>query len=124
MKPHILAAAMALALATTACNGGAHQDAAAAPGGAEDAAASTTATTGNPFDTDVIAVFDEPGAMSCLPDGQLLVTEKKGRLKLVDVESGRTRDVSGVPRVDYGGQGGFGDVLPHPGFADNGIVYL
>lgn len=118
MKPHTLAAAMALALVATACN--ARQDATAAPGSADVA----TASTAHPFETDVIAVFDEPWAMSFLPDGQLLVTEKKGRLKLVDVESGRTRDVAGVPRVDYGGQGGFGDVVPHPGFAGNHIVYL
>src|SRR5690606_30219328 len=33
-------------------------------------------------------------------------------------------DVAGVPQVAYGGQGGFGDVVLHPGFADNGLVYL
>src|SRR5690606_4983462 len=55
---------------------------------------------------------------------RLLVTEKQGHLKLVDVESGATTDVAGVPAVAYGGQGGLGDVLPHPRFADNGLVYL
>ena len=119
MKLHVLAAASALALATTACGG----NAAPAPsaGATSDAPAAASA---RPFDIDVIAVFDEPWAMSFLPDGRLLVTEKRGRLKLVDVESGATHDVAGVPEVDYGGQGGFGDVVPHPRFAGNGLVYL
>lgn len=124
MKPHALAATLALALAASACNGGARPEAASAPAGSADTAASAPAAAEHPFETDVIAVFDEPWAMSFLPDGRLLVTEKKGRLKLVDVESGRSSDVAGVPEVDYGGQGGFGDVVPHPAFADNGIVYL
>ncbi|MGN5610260.1 PQQ-dependent sugar dehydrogenase, partial [Xanthomonas citri pv. mangiferaeindicae] len=41
-----------------------------------------------------------------------------------DPGSGRTGTVSGVPAVDYSGQGGFGDVLPHPDFAQNGWLYL
>lgn len=125
MKPHLLASALALAFATTACNGSAGSAAGAASGAAAGADGTTApAAAGQPFQVDVIAVFDEPWAMSFLPDGRLLVTEKKGRLKLVDVESGASQDVAGVPDVDYGGQGGFGDVVPHPGFADNGVVYL
>ncbi|MBJ6984940.1 PQQ-dependent sugar dehydrogenase [Luteimonas sp. MC1750] len=123
MKPHLLASALALAFATTACNGSAGSAAGAASNAGADGA-TAPAAAGQPFEVDVIAVFDEPWAMSFLPDGRLLVTEKKGRLKLVDVESGASQDVAGVPDVDYGGQGGFGDVVPHPGFADNGIVYL
>ena len=133
MKLHALATTSALVLALAACNGNAQPagDAAAAPTPAaantDDATtmdATSTPDDGRPFEIDVIAVFDEPWAMSFLPDGRLLVTEKKGRLKLVDVESGASHDVAGVPAVDYGGQGGFGDVVPHPDFADNGIVYL
>ena len=130
MKPHVLATTTLLALGLAACNGNAGTaeatPAISAPAADETAAAdTTTATSGDrPFEVDVIAVFDEPWAMSFLPDGRLLVTEKKGRLKLVDVESGASHDIGGTPRVDYGGQGGFGDVVPHPAFADNGIVYL
>ena len=123
MKLHALAAASVLALATAACNGSA-RPAADSAGAAASGDTQATATGGRPFEVDVIAVFDEPWAMSFLPDGRLLVTEKKGRLKLVDVESGASHDVTGLPKVDYGGQGGFGDVVPHPSFADNGIIYL
>ena len=123
MKLHALAAIPAITLAIAACNGSARPTADAAPA-APSADIEAVAADARPFEVDVIAVFDEPWAMSFLPDGRLLVTEKKGRLKLGDVESGASHDVSGVPTVDYGGQGGFGDVVPHPGFSANGLVYL
>ena len=71
--------------------------------------------------------------MTFLPDGRLLVSEKKGALKLValgatpaDNKTGGIGigSISGIPKVDYGGQGGFGDVVLHPRFADNGWIYL
>ena len=135
MKLHALAAVPALALALAACNGNARPadavdpagqpaQGAALPDAAGPEASGAAAEDGRPFGIDVIAVFDEPWAMAFLPDGRLLVTEKKGRLKLVDVESGATGEVTGVPTVDYGGQGGFGDVAVHPGFSGNGLVYV
>ena len=62
--------------------------------------------------------------MAFLPDGRLLVTEKRGALKLTTRSRRRNGDVTGVPAVEYGGQGGFGDVVLHPDFAANGLVYL
>jgi glucose/arabinose dehydrogenase len=62
--------------------------------------------------------------MTFLPDGRLLVTEKEGRLRLIDVASGETGEIGGVPVVAYGGQGGFGDVVLHPQFAGNRLVYF
>ena len=69
-------------------------------------------------------VFDEPWAMAFLPGGELLVTEKPGTLLLYDPASRRKTNVSGVPAVAYGGQGGLGDIVLHPRYADNGQVYL
>jgi glucose/arabinose dehydrogenase len=77
-----------------------------------------------PFTMTPVAEFDEPWAMAFLPDGRLLVTEKRGALKLYTIENGQAVDVGGVPSVEYGGQGGFGDVVLHPEFASNGLVYL
>ena len=77
-----------------------------------------------PFTSTPVATFNEPWAMTFLPDGRLLVTEKSGRLRLADVATGQVGEIIGVPTVAYGGQGGFGDVLPHPRFADNRLVYL
>jgi glucose/arabinose dehydrogenase len=53
-----------------------------------------------------------------------LVSEKEGRLWLVDTATGRRQAVAGVPRVSVGGQGGLGDVVAHPGFAGNQRIYL
>lgn len=77
-----------------------------------------------PFKSTEIARFNQPWAMTFLPDGRLLVTEKQGRLRLIDVASGAIGEISGVPAVAYGGQGGFGDVVLHPQFASNKLVYL
>ena len=79
---------------------------------------------GNAFLATPVASFDEPWAMTFLPDGRLLVTEKKGALKLLNVAGKHTGDIAGVPKVAYGGQGGFGDVILHPKFASNSIVYV
>ena len=78
----------------------------------------------SPFKIAVQAQFDEPWAMAFLPDGRLLVTEKRGALKLFDPGTKRSSDISGAPNVSYGGQGGFGDVALHPNFASNHLVYL
>ena len=77
-----------------------------------------------PFDVQAVTSFDEPWAMAFLPDGAMLVTEKRGKLFIVTQDGQKSGPVSGVPAVDYGGQGGFGDVALHPKFADNRLVYL
>jgi len=76
-----------------------------------------------PFEVEAIGQFDQPWAMVFLPGGDLLVTEKQGSIKLRRA-NGNIVDVTGGPQVDYGGQGGLGDVVLHPDFARNGIVYL
>ena len=77
-----------------------------------------------PFDIAPLASFDEPWALAFLPDGRLLVTEKKGTLFIVTQDGEKSRPVGGVPDVDYGGQGGLGDVALHPEYSDNGLIYL
>ncbi|NDY94750.1 PQQ-dependent sugar dehydrogenase [Wenzhouxiangella limi] len=77
-----------------------------------------------PFSIEPITSFDEPWAITFLPDGRMLVTEKKGNLRVVSQAGEQSRPVEGLPDVDYGGQGGLGDVILHPDYADNGIIYL
>jgi glucose/arabinose dehydrogenase len=67
--------------------------------------------------------FNEPWAMTALPDDALLITEKSGVLKLRETD-GTVSEISGVPTVAYGGQGGLGDVILHPDFESNGFIYL
>ena len=114
--PRTLLLSMSLALApvlfTSAC--------AADPDPAADAAVKSAQW---PFNATEVARFNEPWAMTFLPDGSLLVTEKDGKLVHFDPASGKRGAISGVPTVAYGGQGGFGDVVIHPQFASNGLVY-
>jgi aldose sugar dehydrogenase len=86
--------------------------------------AAPTAASDLPFETTVIADFDEPWAMTFIPGTPYaLITEKKGVLKLWE-DGGAVVDVAGVPQVAYGGQGGLGDVILHPDFANNRFIYL
>ena len=115
--PHPLLLSLALAISPalfgTAC--------AAAP--ADPAAEAAIKPAQWPFTATEAGRFNEPWAMTFLPDGSLLVTEKAGKLVHFDPASGKRSNIDGVPAVAYGGQGGFGDVLAHPQFASNGLVY-
>lgn len=77
-----------------------------------------------PFNVEPVTSFDQPWALAFLPDGRMLVTEKKGNLLIVSQDGSKSRPVGGMPDVDFGGQGGLGDVALHPDFADNGMVYI
>ncbi len=66
----------------------------------------------------------EPWGMDFLPDKRLLVTEKSGALKLIDLGTDQVRDIAGVPTVANAGQGGLMDVKVHPEFAVNQWVYF
>jgi glucose/arabinose dehydrogenase len=78
---------------------------------------------GLPFAVTEEGRFDRPFALAFLPDGRLLVTEKPGKLKL-RAKDGIVAEVSGVPAVAFGGQGGLLDIAPAPDFAKSHTVYL
>jgi glucose/arabinose dehydrogenase len=77
-----------------------------------------------PFEVEPITAFDEPWALAFLPDGRMLVTEKKGNLFVVTMDGKKSRPIQRLPDVDYGGQGGLGDVALHPDFATNKLIFL
>ena len=75
----------------------------------------------------VVTVADDlvqPWSMAWLPDGDMLITEKPGRLRIVRDGNLLPEAIPGVPEVFYEGQGGLFDVLPHPDFDENRWVYL
>ncbi|WP_284118779.1 PQQ-dependent sugar dehydrogenase [Acinetobacter seifertii] len=76
------------------------------------------------YQVETVAHFNEPWAIISLPDHRLLVTERQGKLKLFNPQNKKMLDVQGVPAVNYGGQGGLGDVILHPDFAKNHWIYL
>ncbi|MDQ8163572.1 MAG: PQQ-dependent sugar dehydrogenase [Gemmatimonadota bacterium] len=66
----------------------------------------------------------QPWAMAFLPGGDMLVTERPGRLRIIRGGKLLPTPVSGVPEVAYRGQGGLLDVVAHPNFASNKLIYL
>lgn len=68
--------------------------------------------------------LNHPWALTFLPGGDLLVTERPGTLKRLSATGQKGAQIGGVPEVDARGQGGLLDVALHPDFADNRYVYL
>src|SRR5262245_48647314 len=77
-----------------------------------------------PFQVQVVADFESPWAMTFLPDGRILITEKAGTLYVVSADGQQRKRVDGIPTVSSEGQGGLMDVVLHPGFAQNRFVYF
>ena len=72
----------------------------------------------------VVDGLEHPWGLTFLPDGRMLVTERPGRLRIVADGWLVPEPVTGVPEVWADGQGGLLDVALHPGFAENGLIYL
>ena len=72
----------------------------------------------------VLAQFDAPWAMTFLPDGRSLVTEKEGGIWLLDTDGSKLAKIENAPNVTARGQGGMGDIIIDPNFEKNGMVYL
>jgi len=75
----------------------------------------------------VVTVADgliNPWSMAFLPEGDMLITERSGRLRLVRNGILRMAPIEGVPEVLAQGQGGLFDVVLHPDFESNRLIYL
>jgi len=70
-----------------------------------------------------LASLNEPWGMTWLPDGGLLITEKPGRLRIY-ANGKLSEPISGLPAIEYHGQGGLLDVEIDPNFAQNKFVYI
>jgi glucose/arabinose dehydrogenase len=94
---------------------------AAQPGNSQEGAAATGAL---PFTVTPVADFDAPWAMTFLPDGRMLVTEKVGKLILLSADGKTKTEVTGVPAVDSAGQGALKEILLAPDYASSKRVYF
>jgi glucose/arabinose dehydrogenase len=74
--------------------------------------------------TEIARGLDHPWSMAFLPDGSMLVTERVGRLRLIKSGTLLPEPIGGVPTVHTGSQAGLFDIVLHPNFAQNQIVYL
>ena len=68
--------------------------------------------------------LDHPWAAAQLPDGRFLVTERGGKLLLIDSPGASPREIAGAPAVVARGQGGLLDIALHPDYDTNGWIYL
>ena len=69
--------------------------------------------------------LSHPWSLAFLPDGRMLVTERAGRLRVISKDFKLApQPIVGVPAVAVVGQGGLLDVVLHPKFAENHLVYL
>jgi aldose sugar dehydrogenase len=123
MSKRVIQAALVLALG--ACGTSAQTNSQDSPASSQPA---NLPASGEPFAIAQVATFDSPWAMAFLPGTTTaIVTEKPGKIWLVDVRNGQKQPVGGAPRIDSAGtngQGGLLDVVLAPGFAGNGQVYL
>lgn len=79
------------------------------------------------YDFTVVTVtggLEHPWSMAFLPDGDILVTERPGRLRIIRDGVLMENPVAGVPEVHAQGQGGLLDVVLHPNFSSNRLLYL
>jgi len=68
--------------------------------------------------------LDSPWGLAILPDGDMLVSELTGALRVIRNGKLVAQPVANVPDSLYGGQGGLMDVVAHPDYAQNNLVYL
>jgi glucose/arabinose dehydrogenase len=66
----------------------------------------------------------QPWSIAFLPGGDVLITERPGRLRIVRQGKLLPQAVEGVPPVVHSSQGGLLEVMPHPNFATNRLLYL
>lgn len=72
----------------------------------------------------ILSEFDNAWAMTVLPDGRMLVTEKGGVIWLLGTDGAKLGQITNGPDVMAKGQGGLGDIILHPDFETTGQVYL
>jgi glucose/arabinose dehydrogenase len=75
----------------------------------------------------VVTVADgliQPWSIAFLPGGDALITERPGRLRILRQGKLLPQPVEGIPKVFHSGQGGLLEVMPHPNFASNRLLYI
>ena len=68
--------------------------------------------------------YEIPWGMAFLPNKELLVSDRSGKLYRVSSDGSNRSEISGVPEVLYKSQGGLLDIAVHPDFSDNNLVYI
>ncbi len=72
----------------------------------------------------LVSDLESPWSMAFLPDGNMLITEKTGKLKHFDPKTKAVKEVKGLPEIYVRGQGGLFDLALHPDYDNNGWIYI
>ena len=72
----------------------------------------------------VASGLEHPWGLAFLPEGRFLVTERPGRLRVIESDGTLGPPVAGLPKIDAGGQGGLLDVVTDSAFAANRTLYF
>ena len=86
-----------------------------------------TSSKSSLHDYRVVTVVDgliQPWSIAFLPGGDALITERPGRLRILRQGKLLPQAVEGIPKVFHSGQGGLLEVMPHPNFASNRLLYI
>ena len=115
-------------IALAACSGAGTDTADAAPGTVEtaEATAAQAETASGEMTLSLTQIADgleQPWGLAFLPNGNMLVTEREGRINLVTPEGDKTV-IAGAPEALVEGQGGYFDVILDPDFDTNRTVYM
>jgi glucose/arabinose dehydrogenase len=124
MRSHIVVLAGLLAACATSQSS---QAPAPTPAGQPASAMADAIKRSAYHDYRVVTVVEglvNPWSMAFLPNGDMLVTERPGRLRIVRGGKLLPEPVTGLPRIRTGGQGGLLDVVLHPAFSSNRLVYF
>lgn len=109
-------------LAATSCSASTSVDSST---GAQSVTTAKDAEIFGPFSVTEHGQYNEPWAAAFEPDtGRIFITEKSGQVKFFDPANGKNGIVSGTPTVDYGGQGGLGDIAFAPDYGSSKMIYL
>ncbi len=130
MKRYRILTLACCAAALAACSAGDGEAAAPKAKGGGDA--SLQETLADPAPAGDVALRIEtvasglvnPWSLAFLPDGSMLVTERAGRVRVIRDGGLVETPVSGTPETLAQGQGGYFDLLLHPDFAENGVIYI
>ncbi|ULQ52205.1 PQQ-dependent sugar dehydrogenase [Flavihumibacter fluvii] len=81
-------------------------------------------TTSTPYQVDRLNdKIGKPWSINPLPDGRLLITDKSGFISIYSADGALLKKITGLPKVDDGGQGGLLDLAFDPDFAKNNTIY-
>ena len=119
-----LSALVILLWALAACGGGGSSDSGASNSNSAEEPQATEPTTVDPRYVILNDLLVRPWGLAFLPDGRILITEKRGRMVILSADGTTVQEaVAGLPAVADASQGGLLDVALDPDFTTDPLVY-